>query len=281
MKRTVKDLAKQAGFEAFAYDEIFELQSSEMEIVEKLSNIGVCTNIEELRNNLELAGKRCTLYAGLMELFTDGIDKAKHDIESNVGDTYAIEKWLTVIQTHYNVYELMGFLTLLQMDAMTTIICLLQAINDTERIMLSKHAYTIMYEAKQNDLFKKVSAEMHKYPDDLVAREELNEFWKDIKAILNKMMDTKEAKEIRNNLDAHKNQSFTTQISFYKKCDWSRSVVGLSMLVILIEKIQIFMEIIHHKIDILYNQYRAFMEDRIKQYEEILRQLREYKEPTK
>ena len=281
MKRTVKDLAKQAGFEAFAYDEIFELQSSEMEIVEKLSNIGVCTNIEELRNNLELAGKRCTLYAGLMELFTDGIDKAKHDIESNVGDTYAIEKWLTVIQTHYNVYELMGFLTLLQMDAMTTIICLLQAINDTERIMLSKHAYTIMYEAKQNDLFKKVSAEMHKYPDDLVARAELNVFWKDIKAILNKMMDTKEAKEIRNNLDAHKNHSFTTQISFYKKCDWSRSVVGLSMFVILIEKIQIFMEIIHHKIDILYNQYRAFMEDRIKQYEEILRQLREYKEPTK
>lgn len=281
MKRTVKDLAKQAGLEAFAYDEIFELQSSEMEIVEKLSDIGVCTNIEELRNNLELAGKRCTLYAGLMELFTDGIDKAKHNIESNVGDTYAIKKWLTVIQTHYNVYELMGFLTLLQMDAMTTIICLLQAINDTERIMLSKHAYTIMYEAKQNDLFKKVSAEMHKYPDDLVARAELNVFWKDIKAILNKMMDTKEAKEIRNNLDAHKNQSFTTQISFYKKCDWSRSVVGLSMFVILIEKIQIFMEIIHHKIDILYNQYRAFMEDRIKQYEEILRQLREYKEPTK
>lgn len=281
MKRTVKDLAKQAGFEAFAYDEIFELHSSEMEIIEKLSNIGVCTNIDELRNNLELAGKRCTLYAGLMELLTDGIDKAKHDIESNVGDTYAIKKWLTVIQTHYNVYELMGFLTLLQMDAMTTIICLLQAINDTERIMLSKHAYTIMYEAKQNDLFKKVSAEMHKYPDDLVARAELNVFWKDIKAILNKMMDTKEAKGIRNNLDAHKNQSFTTQISFYKKCDWSRSVVGLSMFVILIEKIQIFMEIIHHKIDILYNQYRAFMEDRIKQYEEILRQLREYKEPTK
>lgn len=281
MKRTVKDLAKQAGFEAFAYDEIFELQSSEMEIVEKLSNIGVCTNIEELRNNLELAGKRCTLYAGLMELFTDGIDKAKHDIDSNVGDTYAIEKCLTVIQTHYNVYELMGFLTLLQMDAMTTIICLLQAINDTERIILSKHAYTILYEAKQNDLLKKVSAEMHKYPDDLVAREELNDFWKDIKTILNKMMDTKEAKEIRNNLDAHKNQSFTTQISFYKKCDWSRSVVGLSMFIILIEKIQIFMEIIHHKIDILYNQYRAFMEDRMRQYEEILRQLREYKEPTK
>ena len=280
MKRTVKDLAKEAGLEGFAYDEIFELQSSEMQIVEKLSNIGVCTNIEELRNNLELAGKRCTLYAGLMELFTDGINKAKHDIESNVGDTYAIEKWLTVIQTHYNVYELMGFLTLLQMDAMTTIICLLQAKNDTERIMLSKHAYTIMYEAKQNDLFKKVSAEMHKYPETIVERKELNVFWKNIKVILNKTMDTKEAKEIRNNVDAHKNQSFATQISFYKKCDWSRSIVGLSMFTILIEKIQIFMEIVHHKIDILYNQYRAFMENRMRQYEEILRQIREYKEPT-
>ena len=89
------------------------------------------------------------------------------------------------------------------------------------------------------------------------------------------------AEEIRNNLDAHKNQSFTTQISFYKKCDWSHSIVGLSMFTILIEKIQIFMEIIHHKIDILYNQYRAFMEDRMRQYEEILRQIQEYKEPTK
>lgn len=280
MKRTVNDLAKQVGLEGFSYDEIFDLQPSEMEIVEKLSDIGVCTNIEELRNNLELAGKRCTLYASLMELFSEGIDKAKHDIDSNVGDTYAIEKWLTVIQTHYNVYELMGFLTLLQMDAMTTTICLLQAINDTERIMLSKHAYTIMYEAKQNDLFKKVSAEMHKYPEKIVERKELNDFWKNIKVILNKMMDIKEAKDIRNNVDAHKNQSFTTQISFYKKCDWGRSIVSLSMFIILIEKIQIFMEIIHHKIDILYIQYRAFMEDRMRQYEEILRQIREYKEPT-
>ena len=120
-----------------------------------------------------------------------------------------------------------------------------------------------------------------KIVNPIVERKELNDFWKNIKVILNKMMDTKEAKEIRNNLDAHKNQSFTTQISFYKKCDWSHSIVGLSMFTILIEKIQIFMEIIHHKIDILYNRYRAFMEDRIKQYEEILRQIQEYKEPTK
>ena len=89
-----------------------------------------------------------------MNILEDGINKVKHDIKLNVGDTYADEKRLNVLQTHRNVYETMGFLTLLQMDALTTTICLFQANNDTERIMLSKHAYTIIYEAQKNDLFK-------------------------------------------------------------------------------------------------------------------------------
>ncbi len=128
-----------------------------------------------------------------------------------------LKKWLTVIQTHRDVYEMMGYLTLLQMDALTTNISLLQAQNDTERIVLCKHAYTIIFEAKDQDLFSKVSAGMLKYPEDLVKRKEIRTFWKDVKVILKAMMEINEAKDIRNRIDAHKDDSFVTQIALYKK----------------------------------------------------------------
>lgn len=280
MNKSISEIAKKIGLVDYPFDEIFELQDSPEIIITQLSERGVCTNVEELRKKLEYAGKRCALTVGFIDSFKEGISNAKHNIECNIGDTYMVQKWLDVIQTHRDVYEMIGFLTLLQMDAMTTTISLLQAANDTERIMLCKHAYTIIYEAKENDLFKKVSAGMHKYPENLVKSKEVNSFWKDIKVILNKMMDTKEAKDIRNNLDAHKNSSFTIQISFYKKCDWAQSVVNLSVFIMLIDKIQTFMDIIHHNINILYDQYKAFWEDRMKQYEEILKQLQNYDEPT-
>lgn len=281
MNKSVSEMAKEMGLIDYSFDEIFELSHSAKEIVSDLSKKGICTNVEKLREILEFAGKRCTLTVGFIDSFKEGINKAKHDIECNIGDTYMVQKWLTIIQTHRDVYEMMGFLTLLQMDAITTTISLLQATNETERIMLCKHAYTIIYEAKENDLFKKVSAGMQKYPEDLVKSEDVNSFWKDIKAILKKLMDTKEAKDIRNNLDAHKSHSFMTQISFYKKCDWARSVINLSLFIMIIDKIQTYMDIIHDNINRLYDQYIVFMEDRMNQYEAILKQLQDYNELTK
>ena len=171
---------------------------------------------------------------------------------------------------------MMGYLTLLQMDALTTNISLFLAQNDTERIVLCKHAYTIIYEAKQHDLFRKISAGMQKYPEDLVKREELISLWEDIKTFLKAMITIEDAKDIRNKLDAHKDVSFMTQIALYKKCDWAVCIVNLSAFVMLIEKIQLYMGIIHRNVRVLYNQYYAFMEERMKQYEEILKQLQEY-----
>ena len=90
----------------------------------------------------------------------------------------------------------------------------------------------------------------------------------------------KEAKDIRNKIDAHKDDSFVTQIALYKKCDWEVSVVNLSVFVMLIDKIQLYMGIIHHNVSVLYDQYYAFMKERMKQYEEILKQLQEFQEPV-
>lgn len=279
MIKSVSEIAKEYGFDGYSFSEIFETRYSEKEVINKLSGGGICTNVDDLRENLEYAGKRCTFYAGLINSFEEGINKAKDDIELNVGDTFAETKWLNVIQTHRNVYEMMGFLTLLQMDALTTMICLVQAQNDTERIMLCKHAYTIIYEALTENFPKKVSFEMRMYPEDIVNKEELDSFWKDINGLFKKTINKKEAGSIRHKLDAHKDKSFTTQIALYKKSDWAVSIVILFGFIKIIDTIQLYMDNIHQKLCVLYDQYRTFMEERMKQYEDILRQLKEYQEP--
>lgn len=279
MIKSVSEIAKEFGFDRYSFSEVFETHYPGKETINKLSEGGLCTNVDELRENLEYAGKRCTFYAGLINSFEEGINKVKDDIEHSVGDTFADKKWLNVIQTHRNVYEMMGFLTLLQMDALTTMICLVQAPNDTERIMLCKHAYTIIYEALKENFPKKISFEMRMYPEEIVNKEELDSFWKEINGLFKKIINKKEVGSIRHKLDAHKDKSFTTQIALYKKCDWAVSIVLLFGFIKIIDIIQLYMDNIHQKLSVLYDQYRSFMEERMKQYENILRQLREYQEP--
>lgn len=276
-EKTVNELAMEYGIEKCNFDEIFRLKYSTVEKVEIFSEKGICTNVEQLRENLEYAGKRCAIYVGLIELFEDEIGKFKHNINNHVYDDEA-EKWVVIIQIHRDVYEMMGYLTLLQMDALTTCISLLQAKNDTEKIVLCKHTYTILYEAKQHDLFKKVSAGMQKYPESLVKKNELNSFWKNIKDILTTMINIDEAKEIRNKLDAHKDDSFSSQIALFKKCDWALSVVNLSVFIILIDKIQLYMHVIHQNVNVLCDQYYSYMKERVKRYDEMLNQLQGYNE---
>ena len=273
MSKSVSDIAKEFGFNRYSFSEAFEIPYSEKETINKLSECGICTNVEEMRDNLEYAGKRCSLYVGLIGFLEEGINKAKHDIEQNIGDFAIIEKWLDVSQTHRDVYEMLGFLILLQMDSITTAISLLQAQNDTERIVQSKHAYTIIYEAMTHDLFDKVSAGMYKYPEEMVKKDELSTFWKGIKGVLKKMISQSEV--IRNKLDAHKDKSFVDQIALYKKCDWATSIINLFAFISLIDKIELYMDNIHAKLNVLYDHHKAFVEERMQQYEDIMRQLRD------
>lgn len=62
----------------------------------------------------------------------------------------------------------------------------------------------------------------------------------------------------------------------YKKCDWAQGVLNLSVLSMIVDKIQICLDIIHHNLRKLYDQYYAFLKERVKQYEDIMKQLQEY-----
>lgn len=275
MNKSVNEIAKDLGLVELSFNEIFVLSDSEKEKIQQFSEKGICIEPELLREHLEYAGKRCCLYESLLNYHEEVIAKTLEEIEKNAFSSYALEKWLTILQTHRNIYEMMGYLTLLQMDAITTTICLLQAQNDTERIMLSKHAYTIIYEARINDLYKKVSKEMRLYPNEVVNIQELSDFWKNINSILKQIMDIEFAKEIRNNIDAHKNNSFIRQIALYRECQWGESIIYLSIFTKLVDLIQDYMNIINNNMTKVYNKYTTDIKEYIEKLDQIKKELEE------
>lgn len=275
MNKSINEIAKDLGLVELSFNEIFVLSDSEKEKIQQFSEKGICIEPELLREHLEYAGKRCCLYESLLNYHEEVIAKTLEEIKKNAFSSYASEKWLTILQTHRNIYEMMGYLTLLQMDAITTTICLLQAQNDTERIMLSKHAYTIIYEARKNDLYRKVSKEMRLYPNEVVNIQELSDFWKDINSILKQIMDIEFAKEIRNNIDAHKNNSFIRQIALYRECQWGESIIYLSIFTKLVDLIQDYMNIINNNMKKVYNKYTTDIKEYIEKLDQIKKELGE------
>jgi hypothetical protein len=140
--------------------------------------------------------------------------------------------------------------------------------------MLSKHAYTIIYEARKNDLSKKVAKEMHLYLDEIIDVHELSDFWKNINSILKQIMDIDFAKEIRNNIDAHKNNSFLRQITLYRRCEWVECIIYLSVFTKLIDVIQDYMNLINKNMKNMYEQYTEDVKGFIERLEQIEKELK-------
>ncbi len=129
------------------------------------------------------------------------------------------------------MWELMGFVSLLEMDAISLLIGILTAESDVERKMLSKHAYTIVFEARENGLIQKVSKEMKSFPESLLSKQENNELWSIIKKDLRSMSDIGVEKSIRNRIDAHKSSSFECQYETFRSCNWGQAVYDLLTLI--------------------------------------------------
>lgn len=125
----------------------------------------------------------------------------------------------------------MGFVSLLEMDAIFLLIGILTAESIVERKMLSKHAYTIVFEARQNGLFQKVSKEMTAFPGSLLPKKENDELWSIIKKELKSMSGLKVEHTIRNHIDAHKSSSFECQYETFHTCNWGQAVYDLLVLI--------------------------------------------------
>ena len=87
-------------------------------------------------------------------------------------------------------------------------------------------------------------------------------------------MDIDFAKEIRNNIDAHKNNSFLRQITLYRRCEWVECIIYLSVFTKLIDVIQDYMNLINQNIKNMYEQYTEDVKGFIERLEQIEKELK-------
>lgn len=132
--------------------DVFELSTIDRKSIDEWSQKDINAFLITLRKNLEYSEKMCSLYKYLIDCIEKEIDNLNNKENENPLLTIYKDKILrprlnAIYHIRMKVYDMMGYLTLLKMDAMTSIISLFQAKNDTERIMQCKHAYTIIYEA--------------------------------------------------------------------------------------------------------------------------------------
>lgn len=252
----------------------FEIGDTSVKTIEEWINKEGLT-VDALRENLELAGRQAGLYwaisehnKGILEELRIAIDKEEHD-------PYPKQRWAQIIESEKDVTDLIGFLILLQMDATSSLISLLEAKNNTERVVLSKHAYTIVFEAEESDLFKKVSREMINLPDVLLSVENKRELWKGIRSLVRMMVSKRDAKIVRNQIDAHK-VSFPDQMEAYRKCEYPAAVINLLTLIRILELLQKAMGIINENLHILFDEYKEEMTARLNKLKRLIEKLKEY-----
>ena len=230
-------------------------------------------SVESLRRELELAGKRAGLYIAVSDYDRGRLSELSEENEEH--DPYLSHRLSQVISSEKEVIDLMGYLNLFQMDVTSSLVSLLEAKNDTERIVVSKHAYTIIHEALDTDLFRRVSRDMLNLPDVLLSDSLKHKLWKDIRGIARMMITKKDAKTIRDSIDAHKH-GFVDQMNSYGKCSYYLSVVNLVALFKILDVLQKAMRIIDDNLHLLYDQFHEEMRERIRKLNSLMEKLKEY-----
>lgn len=252
----------------------FEIHDSSVEKIENwLLNEGI--TIDSLRSELEKTGKRSCLILEVSEYYKSMIADTQKQIEGEEHDRYPAQRWKQVLESAKTIVDLLGYLTLLQMDAKATIISMLESKCDTERIVLSKHAYTLIYEVQNKDFNNLVSHELEQLPDVLLEKKEKRAIMKSFNDLVKKMISKGEAKTIRDKSDAHKD-TFTLQMEAYTKCSFGLGVASLIIFDKTVNLLQKAVGIMLENVPLLLEQYRKDISDRLRKMERLLEKMKEY-----
>lgn len=251
----------------------FASTDDENVILEQLNGERYRPLIEKLRRNLDDLGNRCAVYAFLKNLFDQDNRKSNPTSKSSLNDS-VLHKFEIVSKSTPAIWELMGFVSLLKMDAITMFISILSSKSAVERKLLAKHAHTIVFEARQSGLFNKVSREMLNFPKTLLSKEDYDNLWRSVKADLKQTSDIDIEKDIRNNIDAHKSNSFECQYNTFRSCKWSQAVFDLIVLIQIsdriLEAIESILSNYKHEMDIISDQ----LKENVLRYDLLAEQLR-------
>lgn len=280
LDKLVKDIQtaeKELGIEIIR---IFEIPDSYIQDVLNWVDEEAGLDLKKLEEYLVYAGKKSEVYLTLLKHYEKEMDRFDKESKSVIQDIYPSDEWRELLNSGYDATNLAGYLTLLQMDALTSLISFIKATSDTERIMLSKHAYTIMYEALNKNLFSIVSNNMRRFPERFMDKEILSDLWNGIKNIIKKLIKKKDAEIIRNTIDSHQRVSFSEQIGAYKKCDFEMSVKSMWALIRVVDLIQSCIDLVNKNIKIGFDDCGKEWENRRKVLEDIAKELRDLKTET-
>ncbi|WP_139207091.1 hypothetical protein [Prevotella sp. ne3005] len=256
---------------------VFEIPDSYVHDILQWIEIEADLDLKKLEEYLVYAGKKSEIYLTLLKHYEKEIVRFDNESKSVVIDIYPSNEWRVLLQSGYDATNLAGYLTLLQMDALASLISIIKASSDTERIMLSKHAYTIMYEALEKNLYKIVSCRMRQFPERLADKDVLSDLWKGIKRVSKLMIKKNEAEFVRNTIDSHQRDSFSEQIEAYKNCDFGMSVKSMWAMIRIVDLIQSYIDLINKNIRVCFDECGKEWENRIKVLEDIAEKLRDLK----
>lgn len=248
----------------------FALSNEEKAILGKINAKSIPLVVSEYRQKLEYLGNRCAVFAFLKN------DNDGHKVSDVAYESDSLLKEYAIIRNSLpNMWELMGFVSLLEMDAISLLIGILTAESDVERKMLSKHAYTIVFEAREKGLFQKVSKEMKRFPESLLPKKDNDELWRIIKKELNNMSEIGVEHTIRNQIDAHKSSSFECQYETFRSCNWGQAVYDFLALIQISDRLLSVIESIFSKYKDEIESVTNRIKTRVSMLDDILEKLKQ------
>lgn len=259
----------------FEFEKIFKIENPNVEETQHWAKDIAQIDIEHLRSCLDAGSELCDFCLSLSAYYEKNLAECRKLIEEGKGDPVINEERLPLLEIGERTNNLSGYLALLQMDAMMSLINMLEAKSDVERLLTCKHAYTIIHDAKIKGLFRVVSREMRALPEEVLPKERRGELWRGIKSVNHVLLSEEEAGMVRNNVDAHKSSSFTEQIAAYKQCEFGKSVASMFALMKIAWIIQETIGEVQENLRELEGQFYDLVRERNKRWKELKKQLEE------
>lgn len=257
------------------FEKIFKIDNPTVEETQHWAKDIAQIDIEHLRSCLVAGSELCDFCLSLSAYYEKNLAECRKLIEEGKGDPVINEKRLPLLEIGERTNNLSGYLILLQMDATMSLIDMLEAKSDVERLLVCKHAYTIIHDARIKGLFRVVSKEMRLLPEDVLPIERRDELWKGISSVKSFLISEKEAELVRNRIDAHKSSSFTEQMAAYKCCEYGKCVASMFALMKIAWIIQETMIAVQKNLNVMENDFIEMARERIKRWEELKKELEE------
>lgn len=230
-------------------------------------------DVVNLRASLAAGRELCEVCYSLSRYYEENIPQCRQQLIEGKGDPVINEKRLPLLEIGERANNLVGYLTLLQMDATVSLVNMLEAKSDVERLVACKHAYTILYEARVKGLSKVISKQMRELPEEVFPSKKCDNLFRAIRRIKRFMISDDEAETVRNKIDSHKSDSFSEQVKAYESCDFGRCFVSMYGLTQLADILQDAMSIVRQNLGELEVSFLVEVGERKKKWEELRERL--------